>query len=83
MRTTLTLDDDVEALLKRVLSRRKASLKAVVNEALRQGLRRMHTPPQRGTRYRTPSVDTGRPLLPNVMVYFDPSSGTNVVSSPA
>jgi len=33
---------------------------------LRQGLRRMHTPPQRGTRYRTPSVDTGRPLLPNV-----------------
>lgn len=66
MRTTLTLDDDVEALLKRVLARRKASLKAVVNEALRQGLRRMNTPPQRGARYRTPSVDTGRSLLPNV-----------------
>ena len=66
MRTTLTLDDDVAALLKRVLARRKEGLKAVVNEALRHGLRRMGTPPGPRPLYRTPSVDTGACLLPNV-----------------
>ena len=66
MRTTLTLDDDVAALLKRVLARRKDGLKAVVNEALRHGLRRIGAPPEPGPAYRTPSVDTGRCLLPNV-----------------
>jgi hypothetical protein len=66
MRTTLTLDDDVAALLKRVLARRKEGLKVVVNEALRQGLRQLGAPPERKASYRTPSVDTGRCLLPNV-----------------
>jgi hypothetical protein len=66
MRTTLTLDDDVAVLLKRVVARRKDGLKAVVNEALRVGLRRMSGPPERKARYRTPSVDLGRCLLPNV-----------------
>jgi hypothetical protein len=66
MRTTLTLDDDVAALLKRVIARRHEGLKAVVNEALRQGLKQMSAPAPRPTPYRTPSVDTGRPLLPNV-----------------
>ena len=55
MRTTLTLDEDVKALLKRVLATRKVSLKAVVNEALRHGLREMCMPRKGGTRYRTPS----------------------------
>jgi hypothetical protein len=41
MRTTLTLDEDVAALLKRGLAGRKDGLKAVVNEALRQGLRQL------------------------------------------
>ena len=66
MRTTLTLDDDVAALLKRVLAGRKDGLKAVVNEALRQGLRQLRAPPERKPSYQTPSVDTGRCLLPNV-----------------
>jgi len=66
MRTTLTLDDDVAALLKRALARRKDGLKVVVNEALRYGLRRMSGPPERKVTYRTPSVDTGRCLIPNV-----------------
>jgi hypothetical protein len=66
MRTTLTLDDDVAALLKRVLAGRKDGLKAVVNEALRQGLRRLGAPLERKANYQTPSVDTGRCLLPNV-----------------
>jgi hypothetical protein len=66
MRTTLTLDEDVAALLRRVLARRKAGLKAVVNEALRLGLRQLGAPPERKAPYRTPSVDSGRCLLPNV-----------------
>jgi hypothetical protein len=44
MRTTLTLDEDVAALLARVQKARKASLKAIVNEALRQGLSQMAAP---------------------------------------
>ena len=38
MRTTLTLEPDVAALLKRAMKARKASLKQVVNEVLRAGL---------------------------------------------
>jgi hypothetical protein len=47
MRTTLTLDDDVADLLKRVRNARKARLKDIVNEALRRGLRQMPTRPKR------------------------------------
>ena len=66
MRTTLTLDDDVAALLKQALARRKDGLRVVVNEALRSGLRRMSGPPERRAKYRTPSFDTGRHLILNV-----------------
>jgi len=66
MRTTLTLDDDVAALLKQTLERRKDELRVVVNEALRYGLRRMSGPPERRATYPTPSIDTGRCLIPNV-----------------
>jgi hypothetical protein len=66
MRTTLTLDDDVAVLLRRALARRKDGLKVVVNEALRHGLRRMSGSSERRATYRTPSVDTGRCLIPNV-----------------
>ncbi len=38
MRTTLTLDDDVAAALKRAQASSGASFKAVVNETLRKGL---------------------------------------------
>lgn len=38
MRTTLTLDDDVAVLVRREIKRRNASLKQVINDALRQGL---------------------------------------------
>jgi hypothetical protein len=37
MRTTLTLDEDVAALLERVRSQRSLGLKQAVNEALRRG----------------------------------------------
>ncbi len=63
MRTTLTLDEDVAALLSRVRKIRNASLKAVINEALRQGLTQMAAPPQPRPPYRTPSVSLGRCLV--------------------
>ena len=60
MRTTLTLDPDVAALLRRTHGSRGGSFKALVNEALRQGLRRMSTPPlDRSARYRTPTANLG------------------------
>jgi hypothetical protein len=63
MRTTLTLDDDVAALIRRVQTDRKASLKEVVNEALREGLQRMTAPAQPERPYRTPSLDLGQSLV--------------------
>ena len=63
MRTTLTLDRDVAALLQQTHRSRGGSFKAVVNEALRQGLRQMSAPsPGRAAPYRTPTVDLGRCL---------------------
>jgi hypothetical protein len=40
MRTTLTLDDDVAARLRRLAERRRTSFKEVVNAVLRRGLSR-------------------------------------------
>jgi hypothetical protein len=64
MRTTLTLDDDVAALLRRVRkASRDASLKEVVNEALRHGLRLMTQGPAKPEPARTRTVDLGRCLV--------------------
>ena len=60
MRTTLTLDDDVAASLERLRKTRKTGLKALVNEALREGLRQMQARPARRERFRTQAVDLGR-----------------------
>jgi hypothetical protein len=45
MKVTLTLDDDVAAAIERVRRTREASLKDVVNEALRRGLNVLSTRP--------------------------------------
>ena len=67
MRTTLSLDRDVAAALERVRKARKASLKQVVNEALRQGLARMAAPPAAPrTPFRTGTLSLGRCLVGNV-----------------
>ena len=60
MRTTLTLDDDVAAILERLRRSRDASLKDLVNEALRRGLKDMTTRSKRGERLQTRSVALGR-----------------------
>lgn len=66
MRTTLTLDDDVSKLLLRICESRKASLKSVVNEALRQGLWQMTSSPPRRKTYRIKPVSLGRCLIGDI-----------------
>ncbi len=66
MRTTLNLDDDVAALLARARIVRKSGLKPIVNEALRQGLRNMLSPPRRRAPSKTRVFDAGRCLVGNV-----------------
>jgi Arc/MetJ family transcription regulator len=60
MRTTLTLDDDVAAILERLRKSRDASLKDLVNEALRRGLKDMIGRTKRRERLQTRSVALGR-----------------------
>ncbi len=66
MRTTLTLDDDVAAVIERLRRDRDANLKDIVNEALREGLRHLTAPRQNPARFRTKTADLGRCLLANV-----------------
>jgi hypothetical protein len=66
MRTTLTIEDDVAALLQRLRERRKASLKTVVNEALRQGLKQLQVPSRPQRRRRTNVVSLGSCLPGNL-----------------
>jgi hypothetical protein len=66
MRTTLTLDKDVAALIERLRKSRRQSLKEIVNEALREGLKHIAAPPRARPPVRTESVDLGRCLLSNV-----------------
>ena len=63
MRTTLSLDDDVAAKLKRMAKDR--SFKSVVNEALRAGLHAMEAQTEETTRYRTEPV-RGNPRIKNL-----------------
>jgi hypothetical protein len=60
MRTTLTLDDDVAAVLERLRKSRNASLKDLVNEALRRGLKDLTRRTKRRERFQTRSVALGR-----------------------
>jgi hypothetical protein len=60
MRTTLTIDDDVAALLDSLRRMRGADMKAIVNEALRRGLQEMTAPRAPRETFRTRSVSLGR-----------------------
>ena len=61
MRTTLTIDD-VAAALEQIRKTSKLSYKALVNEALRQGLKELSRLPRSVKPYRTKSVSLGRCL---------------------
>lgn len=67
MRTTLTLGDDVAAALRDLSRERNVSLKHVVNEALREGLKHMPSSARRGKmRFRTEPLSLGRPYTGSV-----------------
>lgn len=52
MRTTVTLDADVERLLRDAARRSGRSFKEVLNQAVREGLARATPPPRGGRRFR-------------------------------
>ena len=60
MRTTLTLDPDVVAALQPLRKHRDARFKQVVNDALREGLRRLEEAPKTRKAFRTRVVSLGR-----------------------
>ena len=60
MRTTLSLDEDVAAMLERLRKTRDENFKDLVNEALRRGLRQMSARPRRREPFRTRAVSLGR-----------------------
>ena len=62
MRTTLTLDDDVAILLKRLSQERQVSFRTLVNEALREGLRQLEVPAPPPA-FHTEPVSLGRCLV--------------------
>jgi hypothetical protein len=66
MRTTLTLDDDVAALLNRLLKLRRMSLKELVNAALRRGLQELAAPERPAKNFQTKTANLGECLLPNM-----------------
>ena len=66
MRTTITLEEDIAASLKRLGKRRGVKFKALVNEALREGLKCMMGPPKKRGAFRTSSVDLGSCRAANV-----------------
>jgi hypothetical protein len=63
MRTTLTLEADVAAALKRVQTSRGMTLKTAVNAAMRLGLQAMEEPEATRAPYQTPSDDLGKCLI--------------------
>lgn len=64
MRTTLTIDDDVAVQLERLRRERDASLKDVINDTLRQGLRAADAPAKPRKPFRMKTFDGGRQLIP-------------------
>jgi hypothetical protein len=66
MRTTLTIDPDIAAQLARLRKDREVSLKALVNDALRQGLRQLTAPKASRKRSFTQPVDAGECLIGNL-----------------
>lgn len=65
MRTTITLDDEVVALLRRAMKRNKVSFKDLVNDALKSSLLREEVK-EPVAPYRTEPHDGGKLLIGDV-----------------
>jgi hypothetical protein len=66
MRTTLSLDDDVSALLERLRRDRRVSFKHLVNDALRRGLNDMARRRRPRPTIKTRAVELGRLRLGSI-----------------
>ncbi len=63
MRTTVTLDADVQALLKRAMHERDSSFKQTLNDAVRAGLRKPAGRGAKPARFVQRTFKMGRPLV--------------------
>jgi hypothetical protein len=61
MRTTVTIDPDVEQMLKRAMRERGVPFKQVLNDAVRDGLRGVRA--KAPARYEQPTFHMGKPLV--------------------
>jgi hypothetical protein len=80
MRTTVTLDPDVESLLRNRMRERDLSFKEALNQALRQALAGTH--PDRGQRYEVPTFRMGfRPevALDKALALSDESEDEEII----
>jgi hypothetical protein len=59
VRTTVTLDPDTDAMVRRLMRERGLTFKQALNEAIRSGAR-----PPRKRRVTTPTFAMGRPSVP-------------------
>ena len=66
MRTTLTIDDDIAVQLERMRRSGKGSLKQIVNDLLRAGLKNARAQPQTRKTHSTKSVRLGRCLIGSI-----------------
>jgi mRNA-degrading endonuclease RelE of RelBE toxin-antitoxin system len=66
MRTTITLEDDVAASLKRLGKTRRLKFKALLNLVLREGIKSMTGPARKRKIFQTRSVDLGPCRIANV-----------------
>ena len=62
MRTTLTLEPDVDRLIRNLMRERGLSMKDAINFAIRAGLR----PLGPAQPFQTPTFDLGQPMVPLV-----------------
>ncbi|HUG49144.1 MAG TPA: antitoxin [Candidatus Limnocylindria bacterium] len=60
MRTTVSLDPDTSAIVRRLMRERGMTFKQALNEAIRAGTTRRSG----STPFRTRTVDMGRPAIP-------------------
>ena len=66
MSTTITLEDDVVASLKRLAKGREMKFKTLLNLVLREGIKSMTRPAQKRELFQTRSVDLGLCRMANV-----------------
>lgn len=66
MRTTITLEEDVAAALRRIGSKRKLPFKDLVNLLLREGIKSWSSSNSPKKQFVTKEVDLGSPRFSNV-----------------